>query len=412
MALFERFVAFRYLRAPRKEGFISVIAWFSLIGISLGVATLIIVMSVMNGFREELLKSIVGMRGHILVNGMPPMPEVQSQIIEDIKKNKNLAAVYPMVERQAIANHKNQARGVMVHALSYEDLEKRKSVFTAIKTEALQAFAEGSILVGKRMAEIMNLGEGDKILLISPEGNNTAFGSLPRQKAFTVGGIFEVGMNEFDKNIIFMPLAVAQDFFKMPGLFTHLEIFLSNISLSDEVVQNVQETLGPKANVVDWRHSDAGIFHAVQVERNVMFLILTLIILIASFNIISSLIMLVKDKTRDIAILRTMGASQKSVMKIFMITGSSIGVIGTLTGVTLGLTFALNIETIRQWLQKFTGSDLFSAEIYYLTQLPAKVDFSDAFIVALMALGLSFLATLYPAWKASKLDPVEALRFE
>jgi lipoprotein-releasing system permease protein len=411
MLTFEKFVAFRYLRSPRQEGFISVIAWFSFLGIALGVATLIIVMSVMNGFRTELLKTMVGMRGHILINGTYKNIEGDNTAIGTVKAHPMVESAFPMLERQAVLNMRSQARGVIIHGIDPIDLASRTSIRDGMHAGDLNNFKDEHILIGKRLSELMHITVGDKIMLLSPEGNNTAFGTLPRQKAFTVAGIFEIGMNEFDKNIIFMPLSAAQSFFKEHNHITHIEVFAKKPELTNQIVKDLQQKLGAQVNVLDWQHSNAGIFHAVQVERNVMFLILTLIILIASFNIISSLIMLVKDKTRDIAIMRTMGASRQSMMSIFMITGASIGTIGTLLGVALGLSFALNIESIRQWLQGFTGTDLFSAEIYFLTRLPAQVDFGEVTLVAAMALGLSFLATIYPAWRAARLDPVEALRF-
>lgn len=411
MLTFERFIAFRYLRSPRQEGFISVIAWFSLLGIALGVATLIIVMSVMNGFRQELLKTMVGMRGHVLINHIDGPAEGTCAAVDRVRQHPLVEGAFPMLERQAVLNVRSQARGVMIHGIDPIDLSARPSVANSLKAGDLDHFRDDSVLIGKRLSELMFLNVGDRITLISPEGNATAFGTLPRQKAFTIVGIFEVGMNEFDKNILFMPLTAAQNFFKAPGHISHMEVFAKDPTHTARIVHDLRDQLGPQVNVLDWQHSDAGIFHAVQVERNVMFLILTLIILIAAFNIISSLIMLVKDKTRDIAIMRTMGATQRSMMGIFVLTGAAIGFVGTCMGIMLGLSFALNIESIRQWLQGFTGTDLFSAEIYFLSKLPAQVDWNEVTLVAAMAFGLSFMATLYPAWRAARLDPVEALRF-
>ncbi len=407
---FERLIAYRYLRSPRQEGFVSVIAGFSFLGIALGVATLIIVMSVMNGFRAELLTRLIGMRGHILVHGLGPTLSAYEKGLETVSSVPGVTAVYPIIDRQAILNVKSQARGIGIVGISKESLEKRDIIAKNLNQEAFKLFQGDHVLIGRRLADHMGLKISDRLVLLTPEGTMTAFGQVPRQKAFTVGGIFEVGMHDFDKNIIFMPLDTAQNLFKMENQISHMEVFTSHAELAPHLAEILQSALGNQMRVLDWQHGDSQIFHAVQVERNVMFLILTLIILIASFNIISSLIMLVKDKTRDMAILRTMGASRLSLLRIFLLTGASIGVVGTLLGVGLGLSFALNIESIRQFLQSLTGTELFSAEIYFLSQLPAKVDWHEVVTVVGMALTLSFLATLYPAWRAASLDPVEALR--
>ncbi len=408
---FERLIAYRYLRSPRQEGFISVIAGFSFLGIALGVATLIIVMSVMNGFREELLTRIIGMRGHIVVHGIQAPIKDYKPMTDLVRQIPGVEAAYSVVERQAIITFKSQARGVSVHGIDQADLKQRSIIATNIKAGSLEDFKEDSLLIGSRLAEQMHLCVGDKLIMLTPEGNVTVFGTVPRQKSFIIKGVFEVGMHDYDKNVVFMPLDTSQSLFKLPDQISHIEIFSKHLELASQLTYVVQKTLGNHVQALDWQHGDNQIFHAVQVERNVMFLILTLIILIASFNIVSSLIMLVKDKTKDIAILRTMGAGRYSMMRIFFLTGATIGVVGTLSGVALGLCFSLNIESIRQFLQGLTGTELFSEEIYFLSQLPAKVDWSEVVTVIVMALFLSFLATLYPAWRAAKLDPVEALRF-
>lgn len=408
---FERLLAYRYLRSPRQEGFISVIAGFSFIGIALGVAILIIVMSVMNGFRQELLTRIIGMRGHILVHGIEAPIAGYQPVIDLVRKVPGVESAFPVLERQAIMTFRGQARGVSIHAMDLTELRKRSMITESIKAGTLDDFEGDGLLIGSRLAEFMHLKVGDRIVMITPEGNVTAFGTVPRQKSFIIKGVFQVGMHDYDKNVVFMPLSTAQNLFKLPDQISHIEIFSTHIELAPQLAYVVQQTLGNHVQVLDWQHGDSQIFHAVQVERNVMFLILTLIILIASFNIISSLIMLVKDKTRDIAILRTMGASQGSMMRIFFLTGATIGAVGTLMGVVLGLSFSLNIESIRQFLQGLSGTELFSEEIYFLAQLPAKVDPGEVCAVVGMSLLLSFLATLYPAWRAARLDPVEALRF-
>jgi lipoprotein-releasing system permease protein len=275
---------------------------------------------------------------------------------------------------------------------------------------AMEHFNGDHVFIGRRMAEALNIDVGDKITLLTQQGTATAFGTMPRQKTFLVAGIFYVGMGQFDKNFVFMPLATAQIFFKAPGKISQIDVFSSHDDLASNLANTLQQALGDRVRALDWRHSDISIMHAVKMERNVMFLILTLIILIASFNIISGLIMMVKDKTRDIAILRTMGATKQTILKIFFLTGASIGGVGTILGVGLGLSFALNIEVIRQFLQSLTGAELFSEEIYFLSTLPSKVEFDEVLRIVAMGIGLSFLATLYPSWRASSLDPVEGLR--
>lgn len=374
-------------------------------------ATLIIVMSVMNGFRTELLTRIIGMRGHVMVYGIQAPINDYQNMVDLVQKIPGVEIAYPMIDRQAIISFRSQARGVSVYGITQSDLQHRTLISSNIKVGSIDNFEGDSVFIGRRMADSMHINAGDRLVMLIPEGNATAFGTLPKQKSFHVKGIFEIGMHEFDKNIVFMPMPIAQTLFKLPGQVSHLEVFSTHPELAGHLAHTIQQTVGNGVRVLDWQHGDSHIFQAVQVERNVMFLILTLIILIASFNIISSLIMLVKDKTRDIAILRTMGASRRSMMRIFFLTGAAIGFIGTMVGVILGLGFAFNIESIRQFLQGLTGTELFNAEIYFLSQLPVKIDWHEVMTVISMALSLSFLATIYPAWRAARLDPVEALRF-
>ncbi|HJO87031.1 MAG TPA: FtsX-like permease family protein, partial [Rhodospirillales bacterium] len=247
---------------------------------------------------------------------------------------------------------------------------------------------------------------------ISPKGNVTAFGTVPRMKAYKVAAIFNVGMHEYDSSFIFMPLSAAQVYFKLKGAVSYLDVVIKDPDRAPSMARDVWIKLDNMGRVYDWQRTNSSFFNAIQIERNVMFLILTMIIVVAAFNVISSLIMLVKDKARDIAILRTMGATRGMIMRVFLISGASVGVIGTIAGFALGLAFAENIETIRQWLQGLTGTDLFAAEIYFLSRLPAVVDPAEVTAIVLMGLGLSFLATIYPSWRAARLDPVEALRYE
>ena len=412
-SFFEWMVAMRYLRARRQEGFISVIAWFSLLGIALGVATLIIVMAVMNGFREELLSRILGINGHLSIYGQTNQLRDFDPIAERLRKVTGVVAVTPMIEGQVMATARGIAQGAVVRGIRAQDLAARNIVADNIKSGSLADFkGKNAIIVGQRMASKMGVLVGDKITLISPKGNTTAFGTVPRMKAYTVAATFQIGMYEYDSSFVFMPLKNAQVYFKMPGAVSNLEVFVTHPDDAIAIGRDISKEMKGKARIHDWQRVNASFFNAIQVERNVMFLILTLIILVAAFNIISSLIMLVKDKGKDIAILRTMGATSGMIMRIFFIAGASVGTIGTMAGFGLGLAFTKNIETIRQWIQGLTGTDLFAAEIYFLSKLPAVVDPSEVVAVVLMGLGLSFLATLYPAWRASKLDPAEALRYE
>ena len=410
---FEWMMAFRYLRARRQEGFISVIAWFSLLGIALGVATLIIVMSVMNGFRQELLTRILGLNGHMSVYGVAGRMENYDPLAAQLKKLPGVISVSPMIEGQVMVTARNVAQGAVVRALNPDDLRGRDIIASNLQSGSLEKFGgKDGLVIGDRLARKMGVTIGDKITLISPKGSVTAFGTVPRLKAYTVAATFQIGMYEYDSNFIFMPMEAAQIYFKLPKAITNLELFIKNPDNAPGMVRAVSRTAGPTFRVHDWQRANASFFNAIQVERNVMFLILTLIIVVAAFNIISSMIMLVKDKGRDIAILRTMGATRGSIMRIFFIAGASVGTIGTMVGFGLGLSFAQNIESIRQWIQGLTGSELFAAEIYFLSQLPAIVDFGEVVTVVTMGLVLSFLATLYPAWRAARLDPAEALRYE
>ena len=412
-APFEWLLSGRYLRARRKEGFISVIAGFSFLGIMLGVATLIIVMAVMNGFRKELLGKILGLNGHILVQPLESPLTDWKEVAERISAIKGIRLAAPVVDGQALGSSPFNASGVFVRGIRADDLNKLTSIANNIKQGSLEGFDDGQgIAIGRRLADQLSLRAGDSLTLVAPRGAVTPMGTTPRIKPYKIAAVFEIGMSEYDGTFVFMPLAEAQAYFNRASDVTSIEVYTDNPDKIDGFRKAITEAAGRPIFMVDWRQRNATFFNALQVERNVMFLILTLIVLVAALNIVSGLIMLVKDKGSDIAILRTMGASQGSIMRIFLITGAAIGVVGTITGFVVGLLICMNIESIRQFISWMTSTELFSPELYFLSKLPADVDVGETSAVVIMALTLSFLATLYPSWRAARLDPVEALRYE
>ncbi|MBV9750550.1 MAG: lipoprotein-releasing ABC transporter permease subunit, partial [Acetobacteraceae bacterium] len=394
---FERAVAGRYLRARRGERFVSVIAAFSLVGIALGVATLIIVMSVMGGFKVDLLNRILGFNGHLGIYGQgEPIPDFDA-LTARIRAVPGVTSAIPVVDGQVLlSGPRGQNAGGLVRGIRQADLRATPSVAQHIVDGSLDGFqGDDAIAVGIGLAQKFGLQVGDQLTLVSPQGAATAFGTIPRVRAYKVAAIFQVGMNEYDTGYVFLPLEAAQIYFQMPGGVTQIEVRVADPDRVDAITRDIADQLhGMPLRVVNWQQANDSFFAAVQVEQNVMFLILTLIILVAAFNVISSLIMMVKDKTGDIAVLRTFGAGRGAVLRIFLMCGASVGVLGTLIGVVLGVLFCLNIQTIQGWVEAATGTRVFNPEVYYLAHLPAKLQWGEVAQIVVMALALSLLATL------------------
>ena len=413
---FELWIAYRYLRARRQEGFISVVSWFSLIGIAIGVATLIIVMSVMNGFREEMLTRIIGFNGHASLylsqNSKQLNPNNIKKILLDIEEVRD---AIPVVESTIMASTAKRSKGVFARGFSLNDFKGNELLFNSISSDTFANFAyDNSVIIGHKLYKYLNLKEGNNITLISPTGLSTPFGSAPLAKKFNIAGTFDLGMYEYDSSVLFMSIKNLRDFIGYSdNQIDHVEIFYKNPENSELNSYNIKKKLDnlEQGNiVVPWTSRHKQLSSALEVERTVMFIINTLIIIVAAFNIISSMIMLVRDKESSISILRTIGVTDKSILKIFVIVGSSIGFIGTAFGLIIGLLFSINIEKIQKFLEGFTGTNLFSAEIYFLSNLPSKIILSEVVFVVLLAFILSLSATIYPAWRASKIDPIKVLR--
>jgi lipoprotein-releasing system permease protein len=410
----EQMIAFRYIKSRRVEGFISIAAWFSLIGIMLGVATLIVVMSVMNGFRTELVDRILGINGHLVVyEKNEPYVSNYNQIINKISDIKNVIAVTPHLEGQALAKSKSIVSGVIIRGVNWSDLAAKKLLWKSLTQLTIDNYKNNEdIIIGYRLAQRLNVNVGDFISLISPNGMETALGILPIKQNFKIGGFFDIGMYEYDNNFIFIPWKKAELFFSTKNIAHGIEIFLKDEKFTSSVSSNVKNKLGNELLVIDWKKRNSAFMSALAVEKNVMFIILSLIILVAAFNIISSMIMLVQTKKSDIALMRTMGASKYVIIRIFVLTGSIIGLLGTFAGTILGVVISSNIEAIRNFLTTILGSELFSAEIYFLSKLPSDIYINEVIMVICVSIFLTLFASVFPAWKASRISPAEALRYE
>jgi len=412
-ATFEWMLALRYLRARRRETFISIIAIFSFIGIMLGVATLIIVMAVMNGFRGELIDKILGINGHVVVQPIETPFTDFADVATRLAMVKGVTAAIPLVEGQVLASGTNNSTGALVRGVRAEDLPNLPSISRNVRHGTLDNFDEAEgVAIGTRLATNMGVSIGDKLTLVSPRGNVTPMGMTPRIKAYPVVAIFEIGMSEYDSSFVFMPFAEAQAYFNQDDMASAIEVYLADADQTGALREPIETAAGRPVVLTDWRQRNMTFFSALEVERNMMFMILTLIVLVAALNIISGLTMLVKDKSHDIAILRTMGATRGAILRVFFITGAAIGTVGTIVGVLLGTIVCLNIESIRQFVSWLTRTEIFSPELYFLSRLPADMNPGETISIVIMALVLSYLATIYPAWRAAKLDPVEALRYE
>lgn len=416
--IFNRFewqIAGRYIRSRRREGVISLIAWASFLGIMIGVATLIIVMAVMNGFRADLLERILGVGGHAVVRPYGGAFQSQKEVVDRLVQLDGVQRVTPVLEAQVMVSVGTTARGAILRGVDnalipqLPVLTDNKVLGDLSRVGEIENTTSG-IAIGQRMAEIYGLEIGMPLSLIAPKGAKTPFGTAPRVRQYSVESIFEVGLSDYDATFIYTDMDTVSALTGTSTDMAALEIVVAQPDKIQDLRPAIDHAVGEAGWVRDWQQTNAALSGALKVERNVMFLILTMILLVASLNIVSGLVMLVKDKSRDIAILRTMGMKRGAILRIFFITGASIGVIGTLVGVIVGVVFCQNIEAIRQLITTLTGTELFPSEIYFLNELPAKIIVEDVVMVAGLSLALSFLSTLYPSWRAASLAPVEVLR--
>jgi lipoprotein-releasing system permease protein len=406
----ERKIAFRYLKPKKKEGFLKVISIFSFMGIALGVAILIIVMSVMNGFRAELITKILGFNPHIVVK--PYTNKISDlNLKREQSLNKYIDRTAFTFNGQSILINQDNTTGVLIRSYLNDEINKIALIKDNIIDGNLDLFLSNTVSIGKDLAMSLNLVAGEEITLMSTSNLQSPFGSLPLQEKFKISSIFSTGLAEFDQNVIFMPFENANSMFELIDTDINLEIYLKNPENADLIKNQIQE-IYQTHYVYSWTDLNKSFFGALKVERNVMFIILTLIIIVAAFNIISGLTILVKNKTREIAILRTLGISKKSIAKIFFTIGSTIGVLATLTGVTIGILFSYYVENIRILITSIFNIQLFPEEIYFLSQLPAEIDVFNIMIISFFSLLITFLATIFPSLSAAKLDPIEALKYE
>ena len=410
----ERMLARRYLLPGKGEGFIFLVATISLIAVALGVAALIIVMSVMNGFRAELFDKIVGLNGHAIVQGYEGRLVGWEEIADRARKTPGVTSALPLIEQPLMASANGRVEGVLVRGMRVEDVMANPTITTNVKAGSLKSLRPGSgyVAIGSRLAETLGAYPGSEISLISPEGRSTVVGTVPRIVSYTVGAVFEVGVYDYDKAFVVMPIQDAQDLLMLGDQIGMVEIQTTNPDKVDEILRPLYETVRGKGIIVDWRQMNSALFQALEIERVAMFVVLSLIVLVAVFNILSSLIMLVRAKTRDIAILRTMGASRRGMMKVFVTVGVTIGSLGIILGIILGAIFLFFRQGVVDAIQAATGQNLWDPSVRVLTDLPSKTDPLEVTAIILIALILSFLATLYPAYKAASTDPVQVLRYE